>query len=109
MDQANVDWSKFASGLYVGAIGVLLIATACLESFIKGNVDPAILTLATAVVATYFTGNAVRQVNGLKVDALTNAVAGLHARLDQASISPSKDGLATPMGDTTDPTGTGTV
>ena len=90
-----MDWAKFASGVYVGAIGTILVATACLESFFKNSVDPAILTLAAAVVSTYFTGNAVRQVNGLKVDALTNAVAGLHARLDQANIGPSKDGTDT--------------
>jgi hypothetical protein len=88
----EMDWAKVASGLYVGLIGSILVATACLESFIKGQVDPAILTLAAAVVATYFTGNAVRQVNGLKVDALKNSVDGLHARLDTANIGPAKDG-----------------
>jgi hypothetical protein len=87
-----MDWAKFASGIYVGLIGTILVITACAESFINGKVDPAILTLAAAVVSTYFTGNAVRQVNGLKVDALTQSVNGLHARLDAADIGPAKDG-----------------
>lgn len=89
-----MDWAKFAQSTLVGLIGLILVVTACAESFSKGQIDPALLTLVAAVIATYFTGTAVRQVNGSKVEALTQSVLALHTRLDQANIQPSKDGVA---------------
>ena len=77
----------------VGAIlAVIIVGGAVFESITAGVVDPALLTMATAVVAVFFTGQAVRQVNGTKVDALTQAVLGVHARLDNAGAPPAKDG-----------------
>lgn len=90
-----MDWAKFAQSTLVGLIGLILVATACAESFIKGQIDPALLTLVAAVIATYFTGTAVRQVNGSKVEALTQSVLALHTRLDSAGITPAKDGTTT--------------
>lgn len=76
-----------------GITGLVLVITACAESFFHGSTDPAILVLATSVVASYFTGAAVKQVNGLKVDALTQAVIGLHTRMDKLNIPPAADGI----------------
>lgn len=84
-----MDWSKLATSAITGAIGLLLVATTCAESFVHGTVDPAVLGLATAVVGVYFTGSAVRQVNGLKVDALTESVLALHSRLDSQGAPPA--------------------
>jgi phosphate/sulfate permease len=84
-----MDWAKIAQSTTVGVIGLVLVLTACLESFAHGQIDPALLTLVAAVIATYFTGTAVRQVNGAKVDALTNSVLALHARLDTTGLPPA--------------------
>ncbi len=73
-------------------LAVIIIGGTVLESVTQGAVDPALLTMATAVVAVFFTGQAVRQVNGTKVDSLTQAVVGLHSRLDEAGLAPARDG-----------------
>lgn len=86
-----MDWAKFAQSTTVGLIGLILVITAAAESFEHGQIDPALLTLVAAVIATYFTGTAVRQVNGTKVDALTQSVLALHARLDTTGL-PAADG-----------------
>lgn len=83
-----MDWAKFAQSTTVGVIGLVLVVTACVESITKGQIDPALLTLVAAVIATYFTGTAVRQVNGAKVDALTQSVMALHARWDSSGVPP---------------------
>lgn len=91
-----MDWSRLTTNVFTGFIGGCLVLTTCAESFFHGTVDPAVLTLSAAVVATYFTGAAVRQVNGSKVDALTTSVMALHSRLDQASVAPARDGATPP-------------
>jgi hypothetical protein len=78
----------------VGAIlAMIIVGGAVFESIVHGVIDSTLVVMATAVVATFFTGQAVRQVNGTKVDALAQSVAGLHARLDSAAIAPARDGL----------------
>lgn len=93
-----MDWSKLATSGFTGIVGVLLVATSCAESFFHGTTDPAILVLTTGVVATYFTGGAVRQVNGTKVEALTHSVLALHARLDAGGLPPAADGVEAASG-----------
>ena len=66
-----------------GIIGAILVAGAVYESIHSGTVEPALLVMATAVTSVYFTGQSNKQVNGEKVDALTNSVAAIHARLDK--------------------------
>lgn len=80
------------STITAAIVAILVVGGAVLESVERGSIDPALLVMATAVVATFFTGQAVRQVNGTKVDALTQAVVGLHSRLDSAGLPPAKDG-----------------
>ncbi len=83
----------------VGAIlAILIVGGAVLESVLNHAIDSELVIMATAVLGVYFTGQAVRQVNGTKVDALTQSVLGLHARLDSASIGPAKDGTSSTTG-----------
>ena len=65
-----------------GLIGLVLIGGAVYESIHSGSVEPALLVMATAVTSVYFTGQSNKQVNGEKVDALTQSVMALHARMD---------------------------
>ena len=76
-----------------GILAILIVGGVVIESVTSGVVEPSLLVLATAVVATFFTGQAVRQVNGAKVDALTTAVLGLHTRFDAAALPPANDGV----------------
>ena len=88
----------------VGAIiAVIIVGGAVAESLLHGSIDSTLVVMATAVVATFFTGSAVRQVNGAKVDALTASVNGIHARLDSANLGPARDGTAAAP-DATSPT-----
>ena len=73
-------------------IALVVIGAAAFESVTRSSIDPALLVMATAVMATFFTGQAIRQVNGTKVEALTTAVLGIHSRLDAANVGPAKDG-----------------
>lgn len=84
MDVSKIE--KFMQSTMVGVVGIILVLTASYESITTGQIDPALLALVTAVVATYFTGTAVRQVNGSKVEALTTSVDALHKRFDEAGI-----------------------
>lgn len=81
------NWSNISTNVVSAVIAVSLVIGAVYESVVKGQVDPALLALVTAVVATYFTGAAVRQVNGTKVEGLTRSVDSLHARFDSANVA----------------------
>lgn len=84
------------TAIVAAILGVIIVGGAVFESIAKGAIDSNLVIMASAVLATFFTGQAVRQVNGAKVDALTLAVNGVHARLDAANVQPAKDGTATP-------------
>ena len=96
-----MDWATFAQSSLVGVIGLVLVLTASYESASKGQIDPALLTLVAAVIATYFTGTAVKQVNGSKVDALTQSVLALHTRLDSTGLPPADGSGVAPKTSTT--------
>lgn len=84
--------TSLLSAIVAAILGVIIVGGAVYESIVRGAIDDNLLVMAMAVLATFFTGQAVRQVNGTKVDALTQAVLGVHRRLDSAGIAPAKDG-----------------
>jgi hypothetical protein len=84
--------NSLVTAITAALLAVIIVGAAAYESVLHGQVDSALLVMATAVVSTFFTGQAVRQVNGAKVDALTASVIGLHSRLDSAGLGPAKDG-----------------
>lgn len=89
----TVDGAQRAATTIVGAIlAILIVGGAVLESVTRAAVEPSLLVMATAVIGVFFTGQAVRQVNGTKVDALTQAVLGMHTRLDTMGAPAAKDG-----------------
>lgn len=87
-----------ASSIVGGMLALLIVGGAVFESAQRGQIDPAMLTMATAVVATFFTGQAIRSSNGVKMDAVANAINSVHSRLDQAGIPPAGDGQMTGPG-----------
>ncbi len=81
-----------AASIVGGILAVLIVGGAVVESVLRGPIDAGLAAMATAVVATFFTGQAIRGTNGVKMDALASAVNGVHSRLDQAGIPPAGDG-----------------
>jgi hypothetical protein len=88
--------NSLVTAITAAILAMIIVGAAAYESIAHDHIDPALIVMATAVVATFFTGQAVRQVNGAKVDALTQSVIGLHTRLDSAGVGPAKDGAPTP-------------
>jgi len=97
-----MDYDKIVNGLITGSLGMVLVGGAVYQSITTGMIESGLLGMATAVVAVYFTGRANRQVNGEKVDALTKAVGGIHARLDAAGIRTASPGRGTASEDGSD-------
>lgn len=91
MNQAT---NSLVTAVTAALLAVIIVGAAAFESISKMTVDPTLVVMATAVVSTFFTGQAIRQVNGAKVDALTQSVLGLHSRLDTVGIGPAKDGVS---------------
>ena len=81
-----MDIEKVSNSVVTGLLGVLLVGAAVYESITTGQIEAGLLGMTTAVVAVYFTGRANKQVNGEKVDALTQSVSALHARLDPEPV-----------------------
>lgn len=80
----------------VGAVlAVLIVGGAVFESVARGTIEPQLLVMATAVVGVFFTGQAIRSSNGVKMDAVATAINSVHARLDAAGIPPAGDGTTT--------------
>ena len=75
-----------AASIVGGILAVLIVGGAIVESVTRGSIDNSLVIMATSVVATFFTGQAIRSSNGVKMDALANAVTSVHARLDQAGV-----------------------
>ncbi|MDE2620636.1 MAG: hypothetical protein KGL54_10790 [Sphingomonadales bacterium] len=87
-----MNMTSAAASVVGGILAVLIVGGAVVESVTRGTVEPALLVMATAVVGVFFTGQAIRSSNGIKMDALANAVNSVHARLDAAGIASSGDG-----------------
>ncbi len=90
-----IDWQKAITSVFSGVLAVLLVGAYVYQTVVEGRPgDAQLAALAGAAVATYLTGGAIRQVNGTAVASLTQAVLGVHARLDAAGIGPARDGSA---------------